>query len=140
MVHYLVKIIFLLFPIMPYNIYGLGKKNEVHVLNQLSGKSPQLELHCASGDNDLGYHYPHVGLNFHWKFDSWARTLFFCHFWWGDKDKAFDVFNHPLYCVEDAYQFIPEDTLKCIYKVTAEGFYLGYEKDGETIYEKYREW
>ncbi|PHU05748.1 hypothetical protein BC332_26570 [Capsicum chinense] len=76
---------------MPYNIHGLGKKNEVHVLNQLPENSPQLELHCASGDDDLGYNYPKVGSDFNWRFDAWARTLFFCHFWWGDKDKAFDL-------------------------------------------------
>ncbi|OIT06588.1 hypothetical protein A4A49_61371 [Nicotiana attenuata] len=145
MVHYLVKIIFLLFIIMPQNILScpfVEFGREVHILNSLPGNSPQLEYHCASGDDELGYHYPAIGTDFHWEFCGWINTLFFCHFWWGDKDSSFVVYNDLETCIWDGRNFIPSNTVKCLWKVQDDGFYLGYfdEYAGENVYHKYRDW
>ncbi|PIN24463.1 hypothetical protein CDL12_02814 [Handroanthus impetiginosus] len=65
----------------------------VHVTNQLP--APELELHCASGNNDLGNHKIVQGYDFNWEFcENFARnTLFFCHLSWTNKEFSFDVFS-----------------------------------------------
>ncbi|XP_060180869.1 S-protein homolog 5-like [Lycium barbarum] len=150
MVHFLVKILFLLqLFIMSHNIQGYwGCKNayieehHVHVLNELPIHSPKLKLHCASGDDDLGDHWLDVGTDFDWEFCANPSTLFFCHFWWGEKNQVFDVFNDLHYCVHDGKGYVPEFTTKCHWKVQADGFYLGYlnQDAGKILYTKYRDW
>lgn len=50
-----------------------------------------LFVHCQSKDDDLGYRTLLVGQQFDWKFhiQFFGRTLYFCHFWWQNKDKRF---------------------------------------------------
>lgn len=66
---------------------------DVYVVNDLPNGSI-LRVHCASGDDELGYHNlaVHQNLNFTFCMIPWT-TLFFCHLWWGNKNKAFEVFN-----------------------------------------------
>ncbi|GER28946.1 plant self-incompatibility protein S1 family [Striga asiatica] len=66
---------------------------EVHLINRLP--YPRLKFHCASGDNELGYHKVVPNFDFHWKFceNIWKKTLYFCHLWWEDKEIAFDIFT-----------------------------------------------
>ncbi|GFP88804.1 hypothetical protein PHJA_001024100 [Phtheirospermum japonicum] len=52
----------------------------------------RLTIHCASGDDELGFHILSVNEQFHWRFCVLPRTLFFCHLWWEHKQRAFDVF------------------------------------------------
>lgn len=43
-----------------------------------------------------------------------GTTLLFCHFWWENKDKAFEVFNHDIgtnYCSTNCYWFAAIDGL-----------------------------
>ncbi|OIS96907.1 hypothetical protein A4A49_60740 [Nicotiana attenuata] len=150
MVHSLVKIVFLLFIIMPYNIkggYGYHCSyriitRQVHILNNLPKNTPQLKLHCASGDDDLGYNYPALRTDFKWEFCAISNTLYFCHFWWGNKNTVFDVFNNLDHCVADESNFIPRGTQRCIYNVKDDGIYIGFEDPftGQTIYKKHRDW
>ncbi|TMW80559.1 hypothetical protein EJD97_018354 [Solanum chilense] len=143
MVYFLVKVLFTLqLFIMMHNSQAAYCGRQVHILNNLPAKSPKLELHCASGDDDLGYNYPDVGADFHWKFCAAQWTLFFCHFWWGDKDQVFDVFNDIQYCVHDGSGCVKEYTSECMWKVQDDGFYLGYyDHDADkVIYTKYRDW
>ncbi|CAA0825322.1 Plant self-incompatibility protein S1 family [Striga hermonthica] len=66
----------------------------VYVYNNLSPSKEQLRVHCASQDDDLGYHNLTSNQNFHFTFcDNRFTTLFFCHLWWGKKNKSFEVFN-----------------------------------------------
>ncbi|KAL0414070.1 UNVERIFIED_CONTAM: S-protein5 [Sesamum radiatum] len=69
----------------------LGK----HEINIYSDLPQSLTIHCASKDDDLGMHNLHAGQVFTWHFRNqfFNRTLFFCHFWWGSKDKGIDVFR-----------------------------------------------
>lgn len=140
MIHLLVKILFLLF-IMPCNIHGCGY--EVHIHNNLPQNSPQLELHCASGDEELGYNYPAVGTDFNWSFCAEPTTLYFCHFWWNGKDLRFDVFNNNQYCVDDGGYYFPDNVIySCQWQVQADGFYLGYYDlcSGQLVLQKYLDW
>ncbi|KAM3326966.1 hypothetical protein P3S67_002092 [Capsicum chacoense] len=61
--------------------------HRVHVINKLPSHSQKL-------NDDLGYHNLTTNQDFIWLFceSILYRTLFFCHFWWGSKEKAFDVF------------------------------------------------
>lgn len=69
--------------------------HEVHITNELPSNAHKLTLHCQSKDDDLGYHDLRVGQDFQWGFHRNMRgtTLFFCHFWWNNKQRAFAVYN-----------------------------------------------
>ncbi|KAL7094014.1 hypothetical protein ACP275_11G074800 [Erythranthe tilingii] len=73
--------------------FCLSRDVIVYVVNSLPPNSSSLLFHCASGDNDLGYHSPSVGQNFNFDFCVKENILFFCHLWWDQKDAAFEVFN-----------------------------------------------
>ncbi|KAL8468727.1 hypothetical protein ACS0TY_031793 [Phlomoides rotata] len=67
----------------------------VHVINDLPSNS-KLRIHCASGDDDLGYHTLPVGYDYDWSFcDIPWTTLFCCHLWWdsNSKERTFNAFN-----------------------------------------------
>lgn len=75
---------------------------EVHIINDLPSSisapdsSIPLRLHCASGDDDLGYHTLHTQRDFHWSFcmNIMRNTRFICDLWWGSTiAKSFDAFN-----------------------------------------------
>ncbi|KAL7109661.1 hypothetical protein ACP275_06G188000 [Erythranthe tilingii] len=70
-------------------------KVQVHVVNNLPPNS-NLRLHCASGDDDLGFHNITVNYDFKWKFCNsfWGDTLFFCNLWWGNKSVGFDAYKN----------------------------------------------
>ncbi|CAN4120686.1 unnamed protein product [Withania somnifera] len=139
MVDLLVKMVLLLF-VVPYNIEGC--KEQVHVHNNLPPNSPQLQLHCASGDDDLGHNFPKVGADFHWSFCYTPRTLFFCHFWWNGKDLAFDVYNNGDHCVDGGTGFVPSFTSQCHWQVQSDGFYLGYydQDSRQLVFKKFHNW
>nr|XP_009759834.1 PREDICTED: uncharacterized protein LOC104212312 [Nicotiana sylvestris] len=86
--------VFLLLLITPLDLSIAKKcifteKMQVHVMNKLPSDSPQLTIHCASKNDDLGYHSLAVDEDFNWSFcEAFAdNTLFFCHFWWVQKIK-----------------------------------------------------
>ncbi|KZV29411.1 hypothetical protein F511_18529 [Dorcoceras hygrometricum] len=66
----------------------------IYVINELPPNSSLL-VHCASGNDDLGYHTLSPTQVFTWKFceNIFKTTLFFCHLWWGDKQNSFDAFE-----------------------------------------------
>ncbi|XP_011084392.1 uncharacterized protein LOC105166650 [Sesamum indicum] len=70
-------------------------KYDLYVVNYLPSNSAPLKLHCASKNDDLGYHTLANGEDFHWSFceNFFPNTLFFCHLWWGSKQKSFVVFK-----------------------------------------------
>lgn len=69
--------------------------HRVHVVSHLPQDSAPLRIHCASKDDDLGYHNLFPGQDFHWSFcaEFLPITLFFCHLWWFPKEKAFEVYK-----------------------------------------------
>ncbi|KAL7104536.1 hypothetical protein ACP275_08G251500 [Erythranthe tilingii] len=98
---------------------------QVHVVNNLPSKSAPLKIHCASKDTDFGFHTLLPNEEFHWKFcvNFWWTTMYFCHFWWGEKDIAFEVYNYDLSYNCD-YE---EEELHgvCRWSVRKDGFYFG---------------
>jgi len=98
-------------------IFGF-EKHEVHIVNGLPDNTNMLEFRCQSKDNDLGYHTLLVGEEYYWKFreNFFGKTLFFCHFYWQGKEKAFDVYNKDTYCLGP--------TPKCYWLAKADGFYF----------------
>ncbi|PIN24465.1 hypothetical protein CDL12_02816 [Handroanthus impetiginosus] len=68
-------------------------KHEVHITRYLPPNSSSLKLHCASKNDDLGYHTLSKNQDFHWSFceNIIPNTLFFCHL--GSKEKAFNAFK-----------------------------------------------
>ncbi|GFP88795.1 hypothetical protein PHJA_001023200 [Phtheirospermum japonicum] len=70
-----------------------------------------MRVHCASGNDELGYHNLLFNQQFSWRFCNAPRTLFFCHLWWGPKQKSFDVFvsKFPLTPYSDYYWFARSD-------------------------------
>ncbi|KAL6504089.1 hypothetical protein OROGR_026012 [Orobanche gracilis] len=68
----------------------------IHIINRLDDpKSPPLKLHCASKNDDLGFHTLSFTQEFTWTFceNFLPTTLFFCHLWWGSKQIMFDAFK-----------------------------------------------
>ena len=75
---------------------------EVHIINDLpstiGAEDPPipLRLHCASVDDDLGYHTLPTQRDFHWSFcvNFFLPTSFSCDLWWGFKiTRSFEAFN-----------------------------------------------
>lgn len=66
-------------------------------MNYLVPKSNSpVEVHCRSGDNDLGNHtLPHVNDEYHWSFCESIvhNTLYFCGIKWGTRFLSFDVYK-----------------------------------------------
>lgn len=105
-------------------LFNFLKGFNVHIVNGLPDNTHQFFFRCQSGDDDLGYHSLLVGEEYHWKFriNLFGDTLFFCHFYWQNKDKSFDVFNGNIYfpscdAVKDGYH-------QCYWLAKDDGFYF----------------
>lgn len=91
----------------------------VFIINTVPTDKDKLWVHCASKDDDLGYRTVDQNKYFLWSFGENVlhTTLFFCHFWWGQRDKSFDVFKHSIgarWC----------QTKSCFWVVQEDGFYI----------------
>uniref|UniRef100_A0A0V0H514 S-protein homolog n=1 Tax=Solanum chacoense TaxID=4108 RepID=A0A0V0H514_SOLCH len=120
---------FLLLIILFINILHLKSVNsfQVQVVNNIDPtKFPfnSIKIHCASKDNDMGFHDLSPNNKFEWSFKEkyFANTMFFCHFWWGLKERAFEVFNVFQGCIRDSP--LSPRTLLCKWTVTDKGFFL----------------
>ncbi|EYU39662.1 hypothetical protein MIMGU_mgv1a023453mg, partial [Erythranthe guttata] len=74
----------------------LSKQYEVHVVNKMP--LPRMKVHCASADNDLGYHYAEPDYDLNWKFceNITGNTLYFCTLRWRNKEVSFNAFTSHL--------------------------------------------
>ncbi|KAK4354881.1 hypothetical protein RND71_027075 [Anisodus tanguticus] len=127
-----IKTLFLLF-ILYINIlqvksskfseFFAGTKYYIQVANNLPPGSI-LKVHCASKQTDIGFHDIVQNDQIAWSFREtiFTDTLFFCHFWWGQKDKAFEVFNTYTGCIKNSP--LDAHTHICKWIVKADGFYL----------------
>ena len=97
----------------------------VHIISEVPNTPSPLRFRCQSKDDDLGTHTLNTSQEFNWKFtpNIFGRTLFFCHFYWDDKDKSFDVFNYKLspLCSGGLHS-------DCYWVVKPDGFYLSDNK------------
>ncbi|KAL8461174.1 hypothetical protein ACS0TY_032596 [Phlomoides rotata] len=107
-------------------ICWFSRKFVVHVINNLPSNS-EMRIHCASGDDDLGYHTLPVGDDFNWSFcEIPYTTLFFCHFWWDSdsKERAFEVYDSHIranLCLESG---------ECFWSARDDGIYTSGYPDG----------
>lgn len=94
----------------------------VNITNSLPS-GPPLVIHCASKDDDFGFHTlkRQETFSFTFKRNIFGRTLYFCHFWWGSKNVFIDVFKG-YSCRNKASQVISE----CDYSAREDGIYLSY--------------
>ncbi|KAI3470518.1 hypothetical protein Pfo_027181 [Paulownia fortunei] len=132
----MMKILFLFF-LIAFNIFQgfahkcfLTWKRQVHVMNNLPSNSPPLKLHCASGDDDLGYHTLRVNQDFNWTFceNFYPNTLFFCHLWWGSKQKTFDAFSS---------KWIGPDSKHHYWIAKSDGIYFSYSNNPQSFTKKF---
>ncbi|KAL8058883.1 hypothetical protein ABFS82_03G049900 [Erythranthe guttata] len=106
---------------------SITHKYEVQVVNKLPPRDNSLYLHCASGNNEVGRRTIYAGQKFGWKFceNFMSNTLFFCHLWWGSKNRAFNVFksNHR----NDCNKYV------CIWSARSDGIYYQNGYDGKFV-------
>nr|XP_043611811.1 S-protein homolog 20-like [Erigeron canadensis] len=77
-----------------------GFKNNgwyMNVVNEMLNE-PKIQVRCASKDDDLGMKALGWNEGHHWKFCDTllglnGATVFWCHFYWGNKEQRFEVFN-----------------------------------------------
>lgn len=99
---------------------------EVHIVNTLPNDDIPLWYHCASGNHNFGYDILRVGQDFHFDFKvnyPWKTTLFFCHFWWGEKENSFDVFSKGL--MKHICSNVRDKIHSCFWKIQEDGFFAG---------------
>ncbi|KAG5527724.1 hypothetical protein RHGRI_028609 [Rhododendron griersonianum] len=68
-------------------------KVTVHIISAVSNQPTPLIAHCRTRDDDFGNHTLYKSQEFVWRFvpDFFGRTVYFCHFYWGSKQRVFDV-------------------------------------------------
>lgn len=100
-------------------------KYKIQVISRLPYNSYPLVLHCASRDDELGTRTLDVGMWFDWEFceNFFPNTLYFCHLWWGPRDRAFNVFisKHSNAC----------KSYECIWIANSDGIYYQDGASGE---------
>ncbi|KAL7124374.1 hypothetical protein ABFS83_14G044400 [Erythranthe nasuta] len=118
---FLSSIVLFLYLVHMIEAVSFLRKTDVHIYNDLPKNSKSLLLHCASKNDDLGNHTLYPGQEFSWSFRTniVSTTLFFCHFWWGSKQSAFDVFDSNWYFTYDINN----------YMVKEDGFYFSNDGD-----------
>ncbi|XP_022953901.1 S-protein homolog 5-like [Cucurbita moschata] len=106
------------------NIRPLISKYYVHLINDLS--SPDMTVHCKSGDDDLGFHHLHKGedFQFHFKINFWKTTLFWCTV---EKPNAYISFQ--CFWPERKSSWLRDrckdgDVGSCIWRIKDDGIYL----------------
>lgn len=120
--------IFLVLLITPLDLSNaktcLTTTMEVHIFNKLPFSLLPLQIHCESGNDDLGHHSPTIDEDYHWRFCEalLENTLYFCRFRWGIKYKKFNVFNDVTYCLYGLK--VPNPLNYCKWEVRYDGFYL----------------
>lgn len=115
----------------------------VYIHDALPDHSSSLTLRCQSKDNDLGYKVINVNeeYSFYFSLQIFDRTLFFCHFYWNNKDLRFDVFNKHIidHCKGTDGDLGREPGMyECHWKVQEDGFYFASSRKDE--YEKKYDW
>ncbi|CAN4104546.1 unnamed protein product [Withania somnifera] len=112
-----------------------GTKYYIEIVNNLPPRTPILRAHCASKQDDIGFHdiIPNDKLEWSFRMTIFDDTLFFCHFWWGDQiNKAFEVYNHLSGCIKDSP--LDSRTHLCRWIVKDDGFYLQGEAENDIHY------
>jgi len=90
-----------------------ARDTNVYITNDLEGRE-DLNIHCKSGDDDLGQHVLNINQAFKMSFGTnyfWG-TLFFCSFQWGNSPLLhFDVYDQSrdYYLCDECKWYIKKD-------------------------------
>ncbi|KAK4732676.1 hypothetical protein R3W88_025664 [Solanum pinnatisectum] len=108
-----------------------------HIVDGIEKNDPPIKFHCASGNDDLGIHYPKFNDDFKFKFgfNLFRETVFFCHFWWGTKDAMFEVYRDSGNCGAEGGL----DSGTCYWLIKEDGFYFApkYNPPASELIRKY---
>ncbi|GFP79618.1 hypothetical protein PHJA_000105300 [Phtheirospermum japonicum] len=104
--------------------YSVSIENRIFVYPETN---IPLKIHCASKETELWFYNVSQSKNAYWDvcMNIWRTTMFFCHFWWGDKQAVFEVFN---YKISETCQ-----TNHCLWIVGADGIALVGSRDYHKI-------
>lgn len=129
MKHPILFLIFLvyLFQTMVCTNACVKKRLTIDVINFLPASPHDLVVHCASKNDDLGYRTIPRGKGFKFSFcpSIFGNTLFFCHLWWFNKEKAFDVYSENISTCGA--------TENCYYVAKPDGIYYSDYNSGESL-------
>lgn len=109
----------------------ISKKWRIYVIDDIPNDgSPSLTLHCASGDDDLGFHTLKPRQVYDWSFceSVLGNTLFFCHVWWNSKQVAFDAFKS---------KFLSHGSRRYHWSVRKDGIYFSYDNVTSNFVKKF---
>nr|XP_043611812.1 S-protein homolog 1-like [Erigeron canadensis] len=106
-------------------MWSNGRGWIINVVNEINGPN-KIQVHCKSKDNDIGMKTLGYHETIDWKFCEniiAPSTLFFCHFYNGNKEQVFDVFNDTLgaFCDEKDRK---KTYYRCTWMAKLEGFYI----------------
>ncbi|KAI3459597.1 hypothetical protein Pfo_016260 [Paulownia fortunei] len=126
MAHLIIKNLVFLF-ILSINLVQIidavhfTKRYEINIYDVLPQNSSKLITHCQSGDDDFGNHTLYLNQYQRWSFytNIFGTTRFYCHFWWNQKQRIFDVFY-----AKNAGICETGLTNTCSWVVKADGFYF----------------
>ncbi|KAL7224876.1 hypothetical protein ACSBR1_026200 [Camellia fascicularis] len=92
----------------------------VHVISKVPNNPSPLVVRCQSKTTDFGNHTLYTDQEFYWKFSPniFGRTLYFCHFYSGSKNKIIDVYNQDIDGLCDN-----NDLVECYWQASPDGFY-----------------
>lgn len=84
-----------LFVVTISSLHGTSRATAISVYNRL-GDGYDLNIHCQSGDDDLGNHVltNSADFSFHFQPNSRGTTLFFCGLQWQGGSLSFDVYDY----------------------------------------------
>lgn len=107
----------------------LTSGHRIHVVSNLPPDTKPLELHCYSGDDDLGFHtlYPNQEYAWHFCLNFFTNTLFICHLWWEAKDKSFEAFHQKIGYPKDQSWWVAR----------SDGIYFSDENHPTKVFKKY---
>ncbi|KAF5735404.1 hypothetical protein HS088_TW15G00906 [Tripterygium wilfordii] len=94
-------------------------KTHVHVNNRLDDPKENFNIHCLSGDDDLGEHQVTHQQDYHFAFtpNFIGTTLFHCTFSWPGQFHKFDIYKATrdgcTTCKWDIYSTGPYRSLAC---------------------------
>lgn len=113
----------------------------INVANEINNKGP-IQVHCKSKDDDIGMKSLGYHQSIDWKFCENVispSTVYFCHFYMGNQEQRFDVFNdtHRSLCLEKDKK---KDYWRCTWLVRPDGFHVVDRKDGGETIVKIHDW
>ncbi|GJW67229.1 plant self-incompatibility S1 [Tanacetum coccineum] len=113
----------------------------VNVVDDINSKE-LIQVHCKSKNDDIGMKSIGFGQSVDWKFCETIitpGTLYFCHFYKGNQEQVFDVFNDKIKhtCREKDRKM---DYWACTWLIRSDGFYIRDRSQGGETDRKMYEW